>query len=341
MKMKITILPIMSIFIIFALLLYSVPISADKSSYIKMNTPFTVDPNQQGYALEPGTTIHQLANGETQVYGPDAKLKFKARDSESRVISRPNGQEVKANHIYLIPSDCQVIRKGDITYISKNNKNILTLIIDKKSKSYFPPFDGYIEQAYDWSVVNLTYFTGNWNAPTRPSDWQGSQYYYLWNGIHSTSGQGLMQPVLEWNYGSTHAWTGAAWYVVSDSDWLRATPVSVSVGQQCRGTMTYTQGTDSWLITFRNVSAGTTSDIVVIGFSYQNVAVIVAMEGYEVFNDADVGGDCTFSNLSGTYLGNPVLFNWTELVNSSVPLTGLRVDGAYYGSSTIVLNTAN
>jgi len=170
--MKKKIYSIVVISFICAILLFSVvPVAANDNEFIEINAPFTLDPEQPGITLEPGSTIHQLINGETEVYNPDGKLKFKARDSESGIVLRPNGQKAKANHICQIPSGCTIDLKGDTTSIYNNNMKILTLIIDKeKQVNNYPPWGGYIEQANDWGVAAITYFNANWYAPSRPQD---------------------------------------------------------------------------------------------------------------------------------------------------------------------------
>jgi hypothetical protein len=60
--------------------------------YVKIDSSFTFDPNQPGFTLQPESTIYQLNNGVTEVYGPDGNLQLKTIDSQCSIVHLPDGR---------------------------------------------------------------------------------------------------------------------------------------------------------------------------------------------------------------------------------------------------------
>lgn len=84
----------------------------------------------------------------------------------------------------------------------------------------------------------VTFLSGKWKVPKDPS--RGGQLLYLWNGIEPHSGEGVLQPVMQ--YGSSAAgggnsWGVASWYVSSDHGSYHTSLVDLRTGGTVLGTV--------------------------------------------------------------------------------------------------------
>lgn len=87
----------------------------------------------------------------------------------------------------------------------------------------------------------VTFLSGKWKVPQAPSS--RGQLLYLWNGIEPHSGEGVLQPVMQ--YGSSAAgggnfWGIASWYVSSDHGSYHTSLVEARTGDYMVGTVTLT-----------------------------------------------------------------------------------------------------
>jgi hypothetical protein len=146
--LKIIILTII-ILISYIFIINATSFAEDGASALK--SEFTLDPNQRGTSVQPGSEIHQLANGVTEVYGPDKLLKMRVTDSSFKIIYTPNGKSVTANHVYLLPSDCIIVKNENSFNVFQNKNNILKVVNHDSTKDSDPPpsWGGYVEQAND------------------------------------------------------------------------------------------------------------------------------------------------------------------------------------------------
>ena len=212
-------------------------IKAASADYVNLQSPFTVDPNQPGYALQPGSTIYQFDNGTTEVYGPDVVSQLKALDSKCSLVHLPSGKTLPSNHIYFCPSGCIVVPKTNGYDILKGKALILSVVNAKTtmtkpalSQSYLmntssavtnnsgsilplviPYPNSYIAQANDWNGptgmaqgLSITDFSVNYVVPQGPPS-NSTQGQSFWNGLQSLT-QGLIQPVLEWGTTGNSSW---------------------------------------------------------------------------------------------------------------------------------------
>jgi hypothetical protein len=322
----------------------SIPLNAVDYGAVKIREGFTLDTNSRGQIIQKGSEIHQLENGITEVYDPNGVLVIRVLDSDCENILTPGGKKISANHIISIPEGCLIIRNKNGYDIMQGNNKILKVIDSKIAKiNSLPGYGGYVEQSNDWSVASLTHFSADFIVPLGPPNSNEPEVEYYWNGLQSRLGQGLLQPVLEWNYGNTHAWTGSAWYYINDNDYLRRPPITVNPSNSCQGIMDYDQNTNTFHISFINQTTGQQSVLAVQGFSYLNLAALIAYEGHFVDeminNDNNAPRDCEFYNLATSNFGSSVNINWTPLIDNSAPLSGLAVIGANQGSTDITLRT--
>lgn len=299
-----------------------------------INEPFSLE-KDHGYYISPGSVVH-YSDSITTLYGPGGNVTLRIKDSRVPKLSTPAGYSLPVTHLFQVPSESYIHKDGNETKIYKNGECILTVINDV---AVIPAYDGWIEQANDWSVANLDWFEAYWEVPTSPPNPDSSVVDFLFNAIEPSDGSSIIQPVLEWNWGDSGRWTAAAWYVENGVGY-RSDPINVNVGDTLNGGMWYLpSGINMWdvYIEDQNTDRGTAIYTDVIGTS--NLATFVALEGYNIDGDSDVPGDTTFYNMDFSYQSNPVDITWNSDIDDTAPLTGLDV--TIYSDSRVELETAN
>jgi len=304
-----------------------------QDNYTKIAVPFSVDQMDGGFQIPSGSTIHHLANGITEVYGPDKSSILKAKDSDSSLIPTPAGL-MRATYVYHVPSKSMIDGVGNITKVYQGETVILTVIDDNPEK-VVPSYSGWIESSQDWSVDSLDYFYAKWVVPSDPPDPSANVVDFLFNAIEPDDGTKIIQPVLEWNYGGSDRWTGAAW-VVWDSGSYRATPINASAGNEIWGTMCYD---GMWDVDIYNRSAGGSSFLTTSRLGVDDLAVFCALEGYNIDGNDDVPGDTTFDDMEFKYGESSVDITWVEQISWGTGLTGLDVE--IFSDAKVKLHTAN
>jgi len=117
---------------------------SEAQEYKKVTAPLSLyyDKEENATVILFGSVIYHWANGITEVYGPDNKRIFIARDSEATMIAAPGGLK-PATHIYYIPSGALVDEAGlpppsdegsKITKVYLGGRKILTVI--EKSEDF-------------------------------------------------------------------------------------------------------------------------------------------------------------------------------------------------------------
>lgn len=112
--------------------------------FTKIEAPLTLDGTKPGTDIPRGSVVYHWANGITEVYGPDNKRIFIAKDSEAAEVTHPTpsgggGRPSPATYMYQVPSGTSItgdIKEGNdtITKMYLNNRLILTVV--KKSEDY-------------------------------------------------------------------------------------------------------------------------------------------------------------------------------------------------------------
>ena len=135
----------------------------------EISGPFCLEKGVAGYYIPPGSVVHQFANGTTVVRKPNGEV-IKINDSEAPVLPTPAGKIVAATHIFTVPSGSRIYSKGNVTRVYKDGKLILTVIRSKIVNTTQVPaaYNGWIEDANNWSVSALGYFNAYWDVPTPP-----------------------------------------------------------------------------------------------------------------------------------------------------------------------------
>jgi len=315
---------------------------ADSEGYIKISEPFNVDPASKGHNIPRGSVIRHLSDGTTEVSGSDNKLLFKAKESDSTLTSTPRGQ-ASVMRVYQVPSGSRIMSEGNVTSVYEGESLILTVInpSNKITRQVPPPgTTGWIETARCGNQ-NITYYSARWTVPVSPVN-HGSNIDYIFNSL--TSGRTIIQPVLVWNYSLEGQWKCRAWVVrgqPGDPDYaeFKSSPINASTSNNILGTMSYSAS--QWLVRIQNLSTGGSTQLYTNYIGINNLQLDCALEGVNIYSNADVCGDITFTNLQYTYNGQPINTFWGGTVFSWPQLSGLGVSVGWFNPTSAVLYTAN
>ncbi len=148
-------------------------------------------------------------------------------------------------------------------------------------------------------------FVSVWTVPPLPSD--GTILIYFFNGLEESSGQNILQPVLQWGptpHGTiAGSWSIASWYVGdSTSPAFSSKAIAVAPGTQLTGVMEFDGS--SWNCYFRGYDASTLE-----------VDTLPDMQVASLTLEAYANGDAVPTNL--TLPGPPVSFQVTGLTTVS------------------------
>jgi hypothetical protein len=358
---RLLVFTVVTLLTIVILLLPMAPAFATSGEYTQISAPFTVDPTQPGVLVKPGSTIHHLSTGVTEVRRPDTSVELTALEGESTAIQTPNGLR-KANHLYKVPNEATIDASGNVAQVfDKDGTLILTIIDDAPGQTavkqaeadrtqnvhLIPAWNGYLEAATG-SVSQLDLFNAYWNVPVAPPNTYGSEVNYIFNAIEpAPTYNPIIQPVLSWNLaGYPHRWTGESWiwWGPNWNDGVIGSVVLVNRADLVRGTLTYAYGSQCWVVSFTDMTTGYSSTIQTSSphnFGTSNLYLLTALEVYNVSNNNDVCGDINFQYMLLTYQGNPTGMQWIGGVTPGSPVTGLFV--ITYGSdnSRVTLGTPN
>lgn len=223
-----------------------------------------------------------------------------------------------------------VERDGEMisTPIQKCTKPFLRL---KKQDTSGPNVyqDGYILDAHDYfkcdncpplynqkrqQNVEVGFLGGQWKVPQNPP--QTGALLYLWNGIVSSSGDDVLQPVLQWGLGPAgggNYWGFASWYVGPAGAFHSQYDTNIAPGTVITGN-TKLLGDQEWLIeglyNSKNISYS-----ISLAQAGQQFGVYLALEGYSVTSCEQFpsDGQCAFVNQKIMNIqGSPLAPTWTK-----------------------------
>ena len=326
---------LIAVLAIISTVICAIPVSAQDQE-VQVKSAFSVNPSVKGTGIPIGATVHLGADGKTTVFGPNNIKILSAWDSEATTLDTPDGK-VKATHVFEVPSGSTVEKQRKIMTVQFQGQQILTVINDQNTtnRSISPPaFSAWMESA-SYTSSNIGYFRVDSAVPSSPPNPGSNIIDYIWNGFESSDGTDIIQPVLEYNYGGSGAWTCAAWCGF-DGVFTRATPCSASVNNELFYAMTY--GSGQWLVQIYNETTSQSSYLYTSGIGYQNLPTLLVLEGININSNNDVCGDIYFHDaILRTTSWATITPSWFAWVY--VQLSGLSVD--VISSSQVELNTAN
>ena len=292
--------------------------------------------------------IHE--NGRTLIYNKQHELIVSVCDDNVQKVYVPTRGEVPITRVYPVPSGAHVYYKRGITKVIYRGDVILTIMekdtntnkIRSKSSAFLPDFDGWIEDAQDWHVSEVTWFSAYWDVPTSPST--TSSTIFLFPAIEPSDGSAIIQPVLEWKNRGSPKWTIASWWVMG-SDSLYSTPIDVSVGDTIYGVMDWHENLAMWSVETCDVTTNKCTTLYTDIFDQFGNAVFVALEGYDVTSKSDLPGDTYFYHVRAYNSNGEFYPDWKPWVSEEAQQAigdGLKVEiHYYYGETGIWLLTPN
>ena len=341
---------ILGLLLIIGLIVPAMPISADLESTQTIHFGFALDPSQAGLPVENGATIHHSANGVTELYGKDGKLKSRMIDSEAEMVVTPFGLK-RVTEVYNLPNMAKIYFDPKLTTIfSAEGEKILTITDDRvQSPRKMENTNGWPGSARAYNLT-LDSFSTSWVVPSAPPN--DGNVAFLFNGLERTltGGEVLLQPVLQWNQGGYEdEWSIQSWAlwpnngvstgpvtVVNQNDtingWVTLTGYPPDYGPPANNVLIRKSGTDWTGFSISGVIGGVSS-----------IRAVCSMEVWRTdtnpFVNNDLPGDVLFYPNSISYRGNAVSINWVD--NS--PNYGLDLDVSFASSpgSWVFMDTPN
>ena len=315
-----------------------------------------------------GAIIYHSRTGVTTVFDSTGKQLFATDDVKAATLS--NG--APATYVHEIPSGSTESEYQGKTYVTYGSKLILTIINENDAKTVTASastiasttsspqvagvmltsfYKGWIEYAQS-SVVTADRVDSTWVAPTKTPAVNGlKQSLGIWNGIQQSGVSGVLQPVLMWNFAPVGdpniylKYTGAAWDYRSgiNQDSLHSTPIDVSPGQTVEGTLQWSPTLNCWLIQFKNVATGRTTDFKSSRLSRNNLNIFMTLEaaGSVQGTTSALTGPISFQNNIIQYQGVNVPITFTGYIwpGASSVFSGLNPRVSTYPSLQVNLDT--
>ena len=303
----------------------------DSQTESAIQNGFSLSENENARIIPEGSIIQHSDNGITRVFDSKGKQLLISKESNSRKILTPMGY-ISALNVNQIPNGSYVQDNSNgITNVYLNDKRILTVISPKtlQKKLPVPSSTGWVESANARGITQLGQFIADWNVPSSPPNQATGAINFIFNAIQPSTENGIVQPVLEYNYFGNHQWTGAPWYGDSNGVYYRGNTVNTAVGHTARGTLGWNTNLNRWDIIFEDLSSGGSSSEFSTNapnVGTNNVEAFCALEAWYVNNDNDVSGRTTFTNMRFRDVNlNPVSFSWNKATSTTMGLTNLDV----------------
>jgi hypothetical protein len=121
--------------------------TASPDEFVKVTAPLTLDGTEPGTQIPWGSTVYHWANGITEVYGPDGKRLFIAKDAEAVEWSHPSGPNDSgispATSILQVPNGSHIDRADvagadNAITVSANGSAILTVLTMPEDFPFVP-----------------------------------------------------------------------------------------------------------------------------------------------------------------------------------------------------------
>ena len=287
----------------------------------------------------PATFVHEVPSGSISKEVDGKTYIFYTGELILTIINE-NVQDSAENH----------------SIINDNKQNGLTSLSEKNrgTNAVLANYLGWVEYA-DSAPVTASRFEATWVAPTStPLNSGVRESLGIWNGIERTGTDGVMQPVLMWNfcaYGDTQIhnnYVGSAWDYQTTSnpnkDSLHSTPISVLPGDTVKGILQWSTSLNCWLIQFNNVRSGQTTAYYSFRFPRDNLKLYTVLEAAAAGikpNNNSLTGSITFNNIIVQNQGSnvPVTFTGHVMSGASSSFPGLNAVVSTYPQPQIFLGT--
>ncbi|KAJ7095656.1 hypothetical protein C8R44DRAFT_890054 [Mycena epipterygia] len=263
----------------------------------------------------------------------------------STTLLTPGGYHANAN-MHEVPVGGCIAHVGAEIHVIDPNGGLIHVALPKPTTTApvvapQPEETGWVAYAY-WSNPGpspISSFTTTWTVPPAPITDNG-QTIFLFNSIEPSSGDGILQPVLQYGCstaGGSNYWSVATWYIYQDQIFY-TNLVPVDVGQTLNGIVSLVRQsglTYTYTSEFGNV-AGTS---LTVNGTEELTFATETLEVYSVTKESDFPpGSTEFSQIN-LILSSGVTpsVGWYALSNTADKLgTIVNVDGAMNGKITIM-----
>jgi hypothetical protein len=331
-----------------------------------------------------GAIVHHSADGITTVFDSTGKQLFSAEDSKSALVNTPN-EPLPATSVFEVPDKSLIVENKSIINVFYEKNRILTITTDPaiSEKSIIArqqSLNRWIEYGETAPITTVGQFSARWNVPNSPT--MIHQYAAgisvdgtvstIWNGLETSNGNYLLQPVLEWYvrdnstspYPTIANWSIATWWVPPGNGihstrryGIPSTGELILPGHQVQGNMMHSGAI--WVGTVSDLSLGISSSLFLnttesSQLTYQNLKAFTVLEGWNpyiaILNPQNydyryIPGNVTFGNIIITdiYGNNAIPASIPTTINSATwnPTNyGLSVTNSTWPTS-IKLHTGN
>jgi len=331
-----------------------------------------------------GAIVYHSPEGITTVFDRNGKQLFSAEDSESAMVDTPNGQ-LPATSVFGVPDKSLIIENKSIVNVFYEKSRILTIIrnpvIEKESLILQQQgLDRWIEYGETSPISTVGQFSARWNVPNSPTliDEYTPPYGMdgtvstIWNGLETSDGDFLLQPVLEWYVKDSGSapnptianWSIATWWVTPGDGihstrryGIPSTEELILPGDQVQGNMIRSGAI--WSGAVSDLTLGISSTLFLSSdqsseLTYTNLQAYTVLEGWNPYilgldpDDFDhryIPGPVTFGNIiiKDIYGNNAIPASIPGIINSGtwdITDYGLSVTNSTWPTS-IALNTGN
>ncbi|MFA5267550.1 MAG: hypothetical protein WC379_06225 [Methanoregula sp.] len=329
-----------------------------------------------------GAIVHHSADGVTTVFDSTGEQLFSAEDSKSAMVNTPN-EPLPATSVFEVPDKSLIVENKSIINVFYEKNRILTIITDpaigrKSIIARQQSLDRWIEYGETASITTVGQFSARWNVPKSPtlvhqytpgSSLDGT-VSTVWNGLETSSGNYLLQPVLEWYvrdtatspYPTIANWSIATWWVPPGNGihstrryGIPSTGELILPGHQVQGNMMHSGAI--WFGAISDLSLGVSSTLFLDTtqsdqLTYQNLRAFTVLEGWNPYLLSPSSYDYRYIPGPVTF-GNIVIndIDGNNAIPASIPATinsatwnptnyGLSVTNSAWPTS-ITLTTGN
>ncbi|KAJ6607678.1 hypothetical protein B0H10DRAFT_543393 [Mycena sp. CBHHK59/15] len=257
-------------------------------------------------------------------------------------ILTPRGYRAKGN-THPIPAGGRIAHVADAVHLIAADGTVVHVASNAKpatkTQETAPEATGWVAYA-SWLNTDsspISSFSTTWTVPPEPETWN-DQTVFLFNSIEPSTGDAIMQPVLQYGpsaAGGGQFWAVASWYLYQDNTYF-TTPIQVDVGQELDGLITLVAQDGSaynYNCEFTNI-AGTA---LAIDGSVELTWATETLEAYSVTEPSDYpAGSTVFSGINLSLLDGTPSVSWTTVDDTADGLsTTVNVDGATDAEITI------
>ncbi|KAJ6626484.1 hypothetical protein B0H10DRAFT_2211077 [Mycena sp. CBHHK59/15] len=233
------------------------------------------------------------------------------------------------NDIHLIAAN------GTVVHVASNVKPAAT----KVKAAASPEETGWVTYAYWLNTGSspISSFTTTWTVPAVPATWHG-QTLFLFNSIEPSTGDAIMQPVLQYGpsaAGGGEYWAVATWYLYGSNVFF-TNPIQVSVGQTLNGIVSLVgQSGSTYNYDSQFTNIGGTA--LTVDGGEQLTWATETLEAYSVTAASDYPtGSTVFSGINLALTSGTPSVSWSHVDDTADGLsTSIGVNGATNAQITI------